>query len=95
LEFGVDTAAADHLWIVKEGRADLHTLEKVEVFKELDDGRLFAVSECCTKVVFQRGEGIFTVFDEDDIFTHSSKMNICGRTIRARHIISKYKKAGP
>ena len=38
---------------------NLDTLEKVEVFKDLDDRRLSAVSECCSEVVFQRGEGIF------------------------------------
>ena len=43
---------------------DLDTLEKVEVFKDLDDRRLSAVSECCTEVVFQRGEGIFKAGEE-------------------------------
>jgi len=38
---------------------NLDTLEKVEVFKDLDDRRLSAVAECCAEVVFQRGEGIF------------------------------------
>jgi CRP-like cAMP-binding protein len=43
---------------------DLDTLEKVEVFKDLDDRRLSAVSECCTEVGFQRGEGIFKAGEE-------------------------------
>jgi CRP-like cAMP-binding protein len=49
-----------------EGRVmvDLGTLEKVEVFKDLDDRRLSAVSECCAEVVFQRGEGIFRADEE-------------------------------
>lgn len=37
----------------------LDTLEKIEIFKDLDDQRLAAVSECCTEMVFQKGEGIF------------------------------------
>jgi CRP-like cAMP-binding protein len=43
---------------------NLDTLEKVEVFKELDDRRLSTVVECCTEVVFQRGEGIFKTGEE-------------------------------
>ena len=43
---------------------NLDTLEKVEVFKDLDDRRLSAVGECCTEVVFQRGEGIFKAGQE-------------------------------
>jgi CRP-like cAMP-binding protein len=43
---------------------NLDTLENVEVFKELDDHRLSAVGECCTEVVFQRGEGIFKAGEE-------------------------------
>jgi CRP-like cAMP-binding protein len=43
---------------------DLDTLEKVEVFKDLDDRRLSAVSKCCTEVVFQRSEGIFKAGEE-------------------------------
>ena len=43
---------------------DLDTLEKVEVFKDLDDRRLSAVSECCTEEVFQRGEVILKAGEE-------------------------------
>jgi CRP-like cAMP-binding protein len=43
---------------------NLDTLEQVEVFKDLDDRRLSAVRECCTEVVFQRGEGIFKAGEE-------------------------------
>lgn len=43
---------------------NLDTLEKVEVFKDLDDRRLYAVGECCAEVVFQRGESIFKAGEE-------------------------------
>jgi CRP-like cAMP-binding protein len=43
---------------------NLDTLERVEVFRDLDDRRLSAVGECCAEVVFQRGEGIFKAGDE-------------------------------
>jgi CRP-like cAMP-binding protein len=43
---------------------NLDTLEQVEVFKDLDDHRLSAVSRCCTEVEFQRGEGIFRAGEE-------------------------------
>ena len=43
---------------------NLDTLEKVEVFKDLDDRRLSSVSECCTEMAFQRGEGIFKAGEE-------------------------------
>jgi len=43
---------------------NLDTLEKVELFKDLDDRRLSAVGECCTEVVFQRGESIFKAGEE-------------------------------
>jgi CRP-like cAMP-binding protein len=49
-----------------EGRSmvNLDTLEKVEIFKDLDDRRLSAVSECCTEVVLQRGQDIFKAGEE-------------------------------
>ena len=37
----------------------LDMLEKVEVFKDLNDKQLAAVRPCCEKVAFQRGEKIF------------------------------------
>jgi CRP-like cAMP-binding protein len=37
----------------------LDVLEKVEVFKGLNDKQLSAVKTCCEKFVFQRGEKIF------------------------------------
>ncbi len=43
---------------------NLDTLEKVEVFKDLDDRGLSAVSECCTEIAAQRGEGIFKAGEE-------------------------------
>jgi len=43
---------------------NLDTLERMEVFKNLDDRRLSAVSECCAEMVFQRGEGIFKAGQE-------------------------------
>ena len=42
----------------------LDTLEKVEVFRNLDDRRLSALSECCTEMVVQRGEGLFKAGEE-------------------------------
>jgi CRP-like cAMP-binding protein len=38
---------------------NLDMLEKVEVFKDLNDKELTAVRPCCERVAFQRGEKIF------------------------------------
>ncbi|MBN2031919.1 MAG: cyclic nucleotide-binding domain-containing protein [Deltaproteobacteria bacterium] len=42
----------------------LEILEKVEIFRDLDDRRLGAVGGCCTEAAFQRGEEIFKVGEE-------------------------------
>lgn len=42
----------------------LDFLEKVEVFKDLNDGQLVAVQNCCEEKAFQREDKIFEVGDE-------------------------------
>jgi CRP-like cAMP-binding protein len=42
----------------------LDFLEKVEVFKDLDDGQLAVIQEYCEKIEFKRGEKIFSAGDD-------------------------------
>ena len=44
----------------------LDMLEKVEVFKDLDDKQLAAVRPCCERIEFQRGEKIFGAGEDPD-----------------------------
>ena len=43
---------------------NLDTLEKMEIFKNLDDRRLSAVSECSNEVALQRGDTLFKAGEE-------------------------------
>lgn len=45
----------------------LNFLEKVEIFKNLDDTQLTAVQECCTEAEYKRDDIVFTT-SEDPLF---------------------------
>jgi signal-transduction protein with cAMP-binding, CBS, and nucleotidyltransferase domain len=77
----------------------LDFLEKVEVFKDLDDNQLTAIQECCQITEFKRGDKIFSAGDEPlylwVVFAGEVDLHweIPGRSVSAEKTISTLSEA--